>query len=571
MRILLDEFEHQIDETILKRGLDYFKKGHVTDVNELGGGNYEITVEGSESYTVNLSIEGNAVRRFECDCPYDMGPVCKHMVAALFYLQKDTLGITELPAKNAQKKLKKGKSVVRQAEELLDTLSHDALKAFIHDTCVKDSKFRQLFVAKHIHLLYPESKELYKKQLQALIKTYSDKDGFVDYQNAKRLGNNVSEMAAAAMADLSRGQIQKAMFVTLAIIEEMANLLNYYVDDSQGQIGSGIEEAFAILEELTRLELSETQHDELFGCLLNLFEQKSLEGWDWHFNSLALGITLVRSDQEKERIKLALEKIKPTGERWDWNYEKSRELMLELIRKTEGNEAATRFIEDNLSNPQFRTELIEKALDAKEYGTVERLAYEGIARDEKESPGRADAWRHYLLLCYEQTENIKNIIQLARYFLIHSNGRHYPLVYYYDLLKSFIPEEQWPDYLEDVIKEIKQAKRWTNYDRISQLYIWEADWDNLFELLRQNVSFERIASAERYLADAYSSELAALYKKFILTYLEGNTGRAHYQTVCRYIRRMIKLGARLVATDLIQELKILYPTRRALLEELDKV
>lgn len=569
MKILLDEFEHQIDETILKRGLDYFKKGYVTDVNELGSGNYEITVEGSETYTVNLSIEGNAVRRFECDCPYDMGPVCKHVVAALFYLQKDTLDITALPAKNAQKK--KEKSVAVQAEELLNTLSHDALKAFIHDVCVKDSKFRQLFVAKHAHLLYPESKELYKKQLQALIKMYSDKDGFVDYQNAKRLGNNVNEMVAAAMADLSRGQIQKAMFVALAIIEEMADLLNCYVDDSQGQIGSGIEEAFAILEELTELELNESQHDELFGSLFNLFNQKSLEGWDWHFNSIALGIKLVKNDQEKERIKLALEKIKPTGERWDWNYQKSQELMLELIRKTEGNEAATRFIEDNLSNPQFRTELIEKALNAKEYETVECLAYEGIARDEKESPGLADSWRHYLLLCYQQTGDIKNTIQLARYFLIHSNGRRHPLVYYYDLLKSFVPEEQWHDYLEDIIKEIKQARRWTDYDRISQLYILEADWDKLFELLRQNVSFERIASAERYLADAYSNELVALYKKFILTYLEENTGRTHYQTVCRYIRRMIKLGVRPMATDLIQELKVLYPTRRALLEELDKV
>lgn len=34
MKILLDEFEHQIDEIILKRGFDYFKKGCVTDVAE---------------------------------------------------------------------------------------------------------------------------------------------------------------------------------------------------------------------------------------------------------------------------------------------------------------------------------------------------------------------------------------------------------------------------------------------------------------------------------------------------------------------------------------------------------
>lgn len=570
MKILLNEFEHQIDETILKRGLDYFKKGCVTDVEELGGGNYEITVEGSETYTVSLNIEGDTVRRFECDCPYDMGPVCKHVVAALFHLQKDVWNTTELPAGNAQKKQKE-KTIFEQVGELLETLSHDALKAFIHETCVKDSKFRQLFVAKYIHLLCPESKELYKKQLQAVIKRYSDKNGFVDYQNTKRLGNIVNEMAAEAMADLSKGQIQKAMFVAFAIIEEMVDLVSYYVDDSQGWIGSGIKEAFAILQALTGLELNQTQHDELFRELLHFFEHASFERENWHFNSIALGIKLVKTHQEKEKIKLALEKIKPTGGRWDYTYEKAQSLMLELIRKTEGNDAVTRFIENNLSNPQFRTELIEKALYAKDYKKVERLASEGIARDEKEAPGLADDWRRYLLICYQQTGDRENTLRLVRYFLIHSRGLRHPLIHYYDLLKSLVPQEEWHDYLEGVITEIRQTNRWIDYDRISQLYVWEESWDKLFELLRQNVSFERIAMAEPYLADSYSMELAALYKGLILTHLERNVGRPHYQAVCRYIRRMVKLGARPMATGLIQELRTLYPARRALLEELDKV
>ncbi len=194
MKISLDEFEHQIEEKILKRGFDYFKKGYITDVDELGGGNYEITIEGSETYTINLHITGNIVTEFDCDCPYDMGPVCKHIVAALFHLQKDILETIEQPARKTQNKQKE-KSVAQQAKELLDILSHDDLKTFIHDTTANDSKFRQLFVAKHIHHLYPESKALYTKQLQILIKTYSDKHGFVAYRDAQRLGRAVCEIA----------------------------------------------------------------------------------------------------------------------------------------------------------------------------------------------------------------------------------------------------------------------------------------------------------------------------------------------------------------------------------------
>ncbi|MEG2066020.1 MAG: hypothetical protein RRZ65_00045 [Tannerellaceae bacterium] len=266
-----------------------------------------------------------------------------------------------------------------------------------------------------------------------------------------------------------------------------------------------------------------------------------------------------------------MDKIKPNGKSWDWDYKKAQELMLELIKKTESHEAAARFIENNLSNSQFRVELIEKALNAKDYPKVESLASEGIARDEKDAPGLADNWRNYLLTAYQQTGDVKNIIQFARYFFIHSNGRYHPLKYYYELLKSLVPQDQWHDYLSGLIKDIKDGSRWIDYNRISQLYIWELQWDKLFELLRQNVSFERIADAEQYLADSYPNELATLYRNLILTYLERNMGRGHYQAACRYIQRMIKLGARPMATDLVRKLKVMYPTRRALLEELGKV
>lgn len=230
------------------------------------------------------------------------------------------------------------KSVAEQAEELLDILSHDALKIFVHETCMNDSKYRQLFVAKHVHLLYPESKELYNRQLQTLAKVYADKYGFIGYQEARRLGHIVSEMTEEAMFDIKKGKIQKSMFVALATIEEMLNVISHNADDSDGQIGGSIENAFEVLNILTESKLNKMQHDELFNCLLTLFENDLLKGWDWHFTSIALAIKLVRTKQEKEKIKSALNNIIPDEKSWD--YKKSQELMQELIKKTEGDENA---------------------------------------------------------------------------------------------------------------------------------------------------------------------------------------------------------------------------------------
>lgn len=570
MSILLDEFEHQVDGKILKRGFEYFEQGYVIGVDELSAGYYEVTVEGTEMYTVRLSIDKKVVSTFECDCPYDMGPVCKHIVAALFYMQRNIFGTAELPVKRMSKKQDE-KSVSEQAKGLLDILSHDELRSFVFNTCMTDSEFRQLFVAKHINFLYPESKDLYVKQLQALIITYSDRHGFMDYQQTKRLGGVVSEMIEEAMAGLTQGQVQKSMFTAWAIIEEIADLVNSGADDSDGRIGSCVEEAFSVLDALTELKLTKTQHDELFECLLALFKNDRLKGFGWHFNAIELSIRFLQTDHEKETIKSALKTIKPNGKSWDWDYKKAQELMLELIKKTESMEVAMQFVERNLSNSTFRIELIEKALKVKNYQEAERLALDGIALNEKDAPGLVEDWRNYLLMVYQQTGDVKNMVRLARHFLVCSNGRHNPWGYYYELLKSHIPKEEWHNYLCGLIDEIKKEGRWFAYDLISQIYVREAYWNELFTLLRNNVDFKRIIAAEQYLAESYSNELAILYRDEILRFLVRNIGRDHYRTACQYIRRIIKLGAHSMATDLVQELKKMYPTRRALLEELGRV
>ena len=102
MKIQLNEFEQHIDETILKRGLQYFKNGHVTQVDEITGGEYEAEVEGSEIYTVHFEIKKGTINASYCTCPYDIGPYCKHEVAVLFYLQQEELGLTATTKKNSK-------------------------------------------------------------------------------------------------------------------------------------------------------------------------------------------------------------------------------------------------------------------------------------------------------------------------------------------------------------------------------------------------------------------------------------------------------------------------------------
>ena len=96
-------------------------------------------------------------------------------------------------------------------------------------------------------------------------------------------------------------------------------------------------------------------------------------------------------------------------------------------------------------------------------------------------------------------------------------------------------------------------------------------WDKLWEMVKENPTLSTIEQYESHLSKHYADEMVDLYASRILDYLERNMGRDHYQTACRYIRRMIKLGGKAKADKLIAQLRALYAKRPALMEELDRV
>lgn len=568
MKIQLDRFEEQIDEVILQRGLNYFKKGYVTDVEEIGHGDYEATVEGTDTYTVHLHVERGVVTEYDCDCPYDQGPVCKHIAAVLFYLQQDMLYLEEdFPTKKTTKKAKKP-SEMEQVDKILHLLPHEELKAFVRDYCKKDKQVRGQFLFSYMDLCV-EQKKLYAQQIQALIKSYSDRYGFIEYRDAANLGRSVCGLLDEAADWPQRGKTAQAIYLAEATIEKMADVINN-TDDSSGEIGGCISTATQMLADLAESGLTSPLREELYQWAIKQSKSKTLQGWDWHFEVIHIAIDLIQSPQEKEQLLSILGEMQSYDED-DWNYQQILNLRLQIIRKTENEEAAIHFMEANLSNPTFRKLLIEKALSEKNYPQVEKLANEGIKQDEKSKPGLAADWKNYLLTMYLQTGDKEQIIRLARYFLLQHYLRYQPRQFYYDLLKSYIPQEQWVAYMDGIIAEICGNNIYGAFQAIAEIYIWEKQWDKLLAWLRQYPNFYHIEQTEPYLKEMYPQELAALYQNTILKYLERNVGREHYQKCCQYLRRMIKLGARPMVTELITQLQTQYRNRRALLEELSKV
>ncbi len=575
MKIPLTEFEQIIDETILKRGLQYFKKGLVNEPEEIAPGEYEAIVEGTDEYLVELTINNHIITQHACSCPYDKGPVCKHVVAVIFSLLKSGLDMTRKAKKSvgdkrgdtSEKKSKKKKSLAGQIDEVLEKISHDDLKVYVKEVLTRDRSFRELFLANFAYLVIPDSKELYAKQIQSVLKSAEGRHGYIEYSDLSNVSGFVFGLVERAEQLVGTSNYQTAMYIACAVLENMSDALKY-VDDSSGDFSGCVESSIEVLIDISEKSLPEELRIALFNYCVKCFKSDIFKGYDWHFSMLSIATSLVKTADEIKLTHQLIDSIKPSDDKWDWNYDQARKIKLELIRRTENEESAIRYMEQNISLGQFRKELIESAMSKKDYRKVISLSEEGIAQDEKDKPGLADDWRNYLIQVYIILDDIPNIVKLSHHMFLYSRR---DLNRYFNLLKLYIKQEEWDGFVNQLVQSITKQNRFVDYSTIAQIYIWEEKWDRLFEIVRKNGSLQWIDTYEKYLIKDYINEISEMYQIALLKYMTNNMGRDHYQTLCRYLRKMIKLGARDKVNYIIQQLKSLYPKRKALMEELSKV
>lgn len=570
MEIPLSHFEEYIDEPLLKRGLSYFKNGFVHEPEEIRPGDYEAVVEGSEDYTVKLSIRNRVITEHSCDCSYDMGPVCKHVAAVIFYLEQEKLGLTQNTKKGSSKKAKassskpsKRKTLAQQVDDLLGKATHDELILFVRELAAKDSLFRDLLLASFAQYNPNESKTLYTKQVKTLIKVARGKYGFLDSSGAEYVSNELSSMLGLANHYIRKGNHKSAFFICTAIMDELISALEY-ADDMDGHLTDTIYDAYDTLTAIAQADPPEEVRKLIFKYCLTSFSKRSFSGWDWHLNFLHLAAYMLSTDSEMEELFKRIAAIPKSSE---YEVKKAQEIQYDVLLKRKGESVAQKYLEQNIDNPSFRARAIQDALDQKDYEKATALANEGIEQDSR-YPGLVASWYDWLLKIAESQNDTERIILYARYLLLKS---HNPKRDYYQILKEIVPTEEWTNFVEAIVQEAMERKPYYRTDLVASIFIREEWWSRLLDLVKKEYTLDQLAKYEKLLAQHFPSELADLYAERIIRYVENHVGRSHYRTACKYIRKMIKLGARDKADEVISQLRQTHYRKKALMEELDNV
>jgi len=567
MHIPLSHFEDYIDGTILRRGLSYYENGQVHEPEEVRMGEYEAIVEGTEDYTVRMTIKQGAITEHVCSCPFDSGPVCKHVVAVIFFLQQDELELKlkKVPAKPAvaPKKAKKRKTIAEQVDELLEKTAPDELKQFVREQATLNVAFRNLLLSSFIQHNSDESKGFYEKQLKSILRSAKDRYGFIDRSGASHVYTAVDNLLESAKKQIDNRNFKSAVFICTAIMEQMVGALQY-ADDSNGDISGSIYTAYDMIFSIAASHPPEDIRKLIIDYALSAIDKQIYSGWDWHVGMLQVASILLKTEEEIERIYEQLDKEESS----EYVREEAQSIKYEIILKTKGETDAVDFLEANVTNPKLRRKAIQLALAIRNYSKAVSIAQEGVDYDKKDKPGLVIEWYDWLLKIAQAQGETEKIIEYARRLFI-ANFRHEQD--YYAILKQQVTPDTWVAFVEKVIQDIAAQERWYNKEQIAGIFIKEGWMERLLELVCNSPDLRTIGQYETYLTGKYTAEVVDLYVNALLDYMKANVGRNHYKEACRYLRRMIKLGARDKANEVISFFRTEYRNRKALMEELNGV
>ena len=577
----LKNFETQVAIVILKRGEAYFQNGNVTELEDEGNGDWSATVEGSETYLVELSLKRkDEITDYSCDCPYD-GGICKHVVAALFRLRNEIVNTPAKPAGNTKKKL---------FQTLIKSVTHTEYQKFVFQYALSNKDFKtefELFFADKDNRINVAKK--YSELIKKVIKKHSS-GGYVDYRSTFNLSVDIEKFLGIGDEYLAKNNFVDAFALCTAVLSGIKEVLTY-CDDSNGNIGECIGNTIELLSNIiSAKEAAITTKEAVFIYLQKELDDKDYFDYgDFGYNLFSVFKNIaIQLDYSTVFLEFTNAKIAGlNGKHDEYRREFFQKEIIDFLLQSGKTAEAEKLVEQNMDIVEVRMEVMNKSIAKKEYDVAKKIILAGIKiAESKLHPGTVDKWKKELLRIAKLENDIPAIRNYTKYFAF---DRGVIDEYYKEWKNTFTPAD-WKQTIENHIAETiqKVTSEWSkNKNRVwqaaahppllqnlGQIYIHESFWDRILVLVQQENSLNTTLSYHPYLVHDYPMELLSIYLPALEEYgLKANT-RTNYEELVRIMRRIIKdiPQSKKEVLAVAIRLKVRFssnPRRPAMLQELD--
>ncbi|MDT8306249.1 MAG: SWIM zinc finger family protein, partial [Anaerolineae bacterium] len=556
-------FDTEVDPGVLARGRDYYEGRRVTDVEETDGV-WTATVLGSAPYHVAVTEEAGGRLSLSCTCPYDRGPVCKHMVAVLFAIASRDEG-EQADGGEEGADMHQPATTASKLRAALQDLPRETLLTLLVELGTGNLQVAHMLLAR-----YGQPRETKAEAVAAVrgaLALGQKSKGFIDYWGAAEAARAVDALLGQAGRLVEAGQAERAVPIYEAVLEEVLAAMAH-ADDSMGTLGGTIEWALEGLRGAAR-SLPPDPGASLFAYCLAQATSPPYDEWEWRWDLAQIAADLTTTPAERALLFATLDgmagrRAAGAGPHFQERLsavdrERADRIRLTVIARQDDDEAVVAFLEARLDRASFREALARHHLNRGERTAARALCEAWLREPDSVDPRDGRAFLEILLQIALEESNRDEIISRAETLLLETGDFSY-----YDRLRQTVTPEKWGAFVEALLE--KAAEGQARYLVLPGLCVRERQWAQLLAYVQDSPS--ALGSYREYLEPRFPEEVGAIYERLVWHTLGGRPGRKAYQTACGYLQRMQLLGLGERAAALARELVETYPRRRALKEEL---
>lgn len=246
MRIVDFAWHDEFTSLILGRGKKYFDEGRIRRIQRINN-TYIATVEGTEDYEVEITIEDNQVKDMSCTCPYAYEDNCKHMAATMFQLELEDIAIEELPPV-PQPPIVEHIPMESPWLEAIDNLPEDVIRKELMKRADRDDRLKERLAVLYLGKLPEGQIQNWKAVLQGIAANYTDRRGRITDEDAWEFANELGNFLSTKIPLLLEVNAVMDAFHVIWIVMETA--LEWQVDNSDDDVDELLEDCEEYLRKL---------------------------------------------------------------------------------------------------------------------------------------------------------------------------------------------------------------------------------------------------------------------------------------------------------------------------------
>jgi len=572
-------FERKLNKVQLAKGLDYFENGCISKLEERETDKWSAIVSGSEDYHVKIIFKKDTIEKCSCDCPHDVA-YCKHIISVLYAIKE---GKVSKPAKPIGKATKSTKNVAQKPKDtvtdMVNGIPEKDLRQFVIGHAEEDREFRNILVAHFSSSFGEGGSNLYAGLIKNTARAAADRHGFIDYYSASKAIQPIYLLLQKAHTAFGHGHFSVVADIAFAVIENVHDMMTN-MDDSGGSAGDCIKDGFEFLIKLCQSDIPFDLKERIFKEAEKEAKNKKYDyaGFDEYWIDILVHAAYDRKKEQQllRFIDQMLVDLIPQTSDWinEFNTKRLLKHKMTLMRRMGQAAEADALRLQHLDISEFRIELIEEKLAKNEYSAARQLISEGIAvAMKKDHPGTVDSYKEILLRIARELKDTTSVRAIAKELYAGRNME------YYKIIKQSYSAKEWPAIAEGLISDLQKINRpipgfrgTANGEALSSIFIEEGYWNRLLELLQQNPRLEFVENYSGLLVDKFPEELLNVYKETLVGYAEQHTGRKHYVTIRKVLKKMQGwTGGKEMVKQLTDEFILRYKARKAMIEELEKL